>query len=287
MRVLMCSPIYLEILEENPRLNPWMKKDAQPNKTTAFKQWHNLENALLSLGLEIWFIAPQPKLGDMCFAANAAWGRNNMFLMAQYHPEVWWRKDEIPHYAEWFVQNRHGACFLPKGIHFEGQGDIVSLNNSYIFGHGQRNSIEVVDYLEKHFRLKRIVPVELVDSRFYHLDVALHFAKGANSILWCPDAFSKDSRRMIERLMAHERITGLELSADEALQDLGRGRINFLLNSLYAGPNEIMGWNERFSEFPSKVRHFLESKGCTIWPIDVSEFGLSGGGARCLTLFLD
>ena len=221
MRVLMCSPIYLEVLEENPKLNPWMKKSTQPNRTTAFKQWHTLENTLLNIGLEIWFIAPQPKLGDMCFVANAAWGQNNMFLLAQYHPEVWWRKDETRYYAAWFLQNRHRVYFLPQEVYFEGQGDIVSLNKSYIFGHGQRNSIEVVDYLEKHFGLKRIVPVELVDSRFYHLDVALHFAKGVNSILWCPDAFSKDSRRRIERLMGHERIAGLELSADEALQDLG------------------------------------------------------------------
>ncbi len=287
MRVLMCPPAYFEILEQNPKLNPWMKKDIQPDKEPAFNQWHNLENTLLDLSLEDWFITPQPRLGDMCFAANAAWGQNNMFLMANYHPEVWWRKEETPFYAEWFVQNRCGVCFLPEGVYFEGQGDIVSLNNSYIFGHGQRNSIEVVDYLEERFRLKRIVPVELVDSRFYHLDVSLHFAKGANSILWCPDAFSKDSQRKIERIIEKEKMSGFELGADEAVQNIGNGRVNFLLNSIYADKNEIMCWDETFSEFPARVRHFVEVRGCRIWPVNVSEFGRSGGGARCLTLFLD
>ena len=287
MRVLMCLPTYFEIQEENPKLNPWMKKTTQPDKIRAFKQRHNLGNRLLNLGLEIWFIASRPKLGDMCFAANDAWGQNNMFLLAQYHPEVWWRKDETRYYADWFVQNRFGVCFLPEGVYFEGQGDIVSLNKSYIFGHGQRNSLEVVDHLKKQFGLKKIVPVELVDSRFYHLDVALHFAKGANSILWCPDAFSKDSRRKIERIIEKEKMAGLELGADEAVQNIGSGRVNFLLNSIYAGQNEIMSWDEEFSEFPARARRFIESKGCRIWPVNVSEFGRSGGGARCLTLFLD
>lgn len=287
MRVLLCPPTYFEILEQNPKLNPWMKKDVQPDKKTAFNQWRNLENSLLDLDLEVRLITPRPGLGDMCFAANAAWGHDNMFFVAQYHPGVWWRKDEIPYYAKWFVQNRCGVCFLPEGVHFEGQGDIVSLNNSYIFGHGQRNSLEVIDHLEERFRLKRIIPVELVDNRFYHLDVALHFARGAKSILWCPDAFSRDSQRKIERITEKEKMAGLELSADEAVQNIENGRVNFLLNSIYTGKNEIMCWDETFSEFPGRVRRFIESRGCRIWPLNVSEFGRSGGGARCLTLFLD
>lgn len=287
MRVLMCPPIHFAVQEENSALNPWMKKDVQPDRKISLKQWQNLGKKLLTLGLDVYTLRSQEGLGDMCFAANTAWGQNNVFVMAEFHPEVWWRKEETTHYAEWLVKNRCGVCFLPEGVYFEGQGDVVSLNNSYIFGHGQRNSLEVIDYLDEHFRLKRIVPVELIDSRFYHLDVSLHFARGANSIIWCPDAFSPDSQRKIERLMDKEKMSGLALTAEEAIQNLGNGRTNFLLNSVYAGKNEVMCWDEEFSEFPAKVREFIESKSCKIWPINVSEFGCSGGGARCLTLFLD
>lgn len=287
MRVLMCWPLYFKVLEENPRINPHMKKDVQPDIEIALPQWHRLKKTLFQLDLELCFIEPRPALGDMCFAANAAWGQDNLFFMSQYHPDVWWRTEETIHYATWLIQNRYGVCFLPDGIYFEGQGDVVSLNNSYIFGHGQRNSIEVIDYLDEKFRLKRIVPVELTDPRFYHLDVCLHFARGANSIIWCPEAFSADSQRKIERLIGKEKLSSLELTAKEAVQNLGEGRINFLLNSIYAGANEVMCWDEEFSEFPARVKIFLETRGCKIWPVNVSEFGRSGGGARCLTLFLD
>lgn len=287
MRVLMCWPLYFEIMDENPKVNPWMKKNIQPDKRRAIPQWFNLGNTLLKLQLELHAIEPQKGLGDMCFAANAAWGQKNTFVIAEYHPDVWWRKQESAHYAAWLARNRFSVHFLPEGLYFEGQGDVVSLNNSYIFGHGQRNSIEVIDYLDEKFRLKRIIPVELTDPRFYHLDVCFHFARGANAIIWCPDAFSADSRRKIEKISEKEKLTSLELAPEEIIQNLGDGRINFLLNSVYAGKNEVMPWDETFSEFPAKVRSFIESGGCRIWPVDVSEFGRSGGGARCLTLFLD
>ena len=287
MRVLMCSPLYFEVQEENPDINPWMKKEIQPDRRIALKQWHKLLSIFLEIGLDVRIIEPQKGLGDMCFSANAAWGQNNIFFMAEFHPLVWWRKAEIAHYAEWLIKNRCSVCFLPENMYFEGQGDIVTLNSSYIFGHGQRNSPAAIEYLDKWFKLRRFLTVRLTDPRFYHLDVSLHFARGINAVIWCPEAFDLESKKNIEEMMAYEKISSLELSPEEAIQNLGLGRINYLLNSVYVGQNEVMGWDESHSEFPTRVRCFIESRGGKIWPINVSEFGCSGGGVRCLTLFLD
>ena len=282
MRALMCPPTYVTVTWEDPKKNAWQKKANQPVKAIALKQWADLVAFYWKLGIEIYFLEPQMSLGDMCFTANAAWGRDNIFVLANFEPKE--RRKETPFHARWLVDHRFSVYFLPENLFFEGQGDIVTLKEAYIYGYGVRNTLEALYHIEDIFRLKRqIVAVRLIDPRFYHLDLALHYLKGANAILYCPAAFDDSDLRKIEKLKAKK----IELYPEEIIQDLGDGSYNFLLNAVYLEKTEIFPWRVSYSEFPKKIKQFLEKKGIEVVALDFSEFGRLGGAARCLTLFLD
>lgn len=282
MRILVCPPIYFEITWEDLEKNAWQKKNNQPDKDLALKQWADLIKIYRQLGVRIYTLEPKEGLGDMCFTANAAWGRNNIFVLANFQPKE--RQKETPYHAQWLIDHRMSVYFLPENLFFEGQGDIATLKESYIYGYGIRNSLEAIDHIENIFRLrKQIVPVRLIDSRFYHLDLALHYVKKADAILYCPAAFDDYDLRKIERL----KVKKLELDPEEIIQDFGNGSYNFLLNAVYVNQTEIFPWDVNHSEFPKKIQKFLEEEGVELITLNLSEFGRAGGSARCLTLFLD
>lgn len=283
MRVLMCPPIYFEIVWEDQTKNAWQRMTNQPDKDLALKQWADLVAIYRKLGVKIHVLEPKEGLGDMCFTANAAWGRDNIFVLANFKPKE--RRKETPHHAKWLIDNRFSCYYLPKKLFFEGQGDIVTLDEAYIYGYGVRNSLKAIYHIEKIFKLKKpIIPIRLVSPQFYHADLALHSSKSANAIIYCPQAFDEYDLKRIERL----KVKKLELYPDEVIQKLDNGLFNFLLNAVYIGNTEIFPWDINYSEFPKKVVDFLDENGNTeIVPANVSAFSPAGGGPRCLTLFLD
>ena len=282
MRVLMCPPIYFDIGWEDEAKNAWQKMTNQPDKDLALKQWADLVAIYRKLRVEIHILEPKEGLGDMCFTANAAWGRNNIFVLANFKPKE--RRKETPHHARWLLDHRFGVYYLPKKLFFEGQGDIATLKEAYVYGYGVRNSLKAISHIEEIFRLKKpIVPLKLVSPQFYHLDLAFHYSRSANAILYCPQAFDEYELRRIEKINARK----FELYPEDITQKLDDGSFNFLLNAVYLGKTEIFPWSVRHSEFPQKVTAFLETNGIEVVTINLSEFSKAGGSARCLTLFLD
>lgn len=286
MRVLMYENRYFRIPTKSSK-NPWMDPKFQPDIPTYLKQLGKLQGIFRSLGAQILKIRPRKDLCDS-WPANTAWGRNGVFIMGNFHPDLWWRRDEIPYYARWFVDNRFGVVFLPPDVYFGGQASLITLNEHYIYGWGSRDSEEAVRYIEEQFRIhKLIVSVEIIDPDFYDNDTAMHFARGCRGLCWCPDAFSSADIRRVERILDKEKLASCELPKKEAIQDKGNNRRNFVLNSVYIGENEIMPWDEEFSEFPPRLRKFIESRGGRRHCLDFSEAGVSGAGPRCSSLFLD
>lgn len=281
----MCPPIYFEITWEDASKNPYQKMALQPDRDIALKQWTDLVAAYRSLGVHIYVIEPQPGLGDMCYTANAAWGRENIFMLANFSPEARW--PETKFHAAWLVGNRFSVYFLPENLFFEGQGDIVTLKNTYLYGYGVRNSLEAAEHIERVFRMRKpIIPLKLVSPRFYHIDMALHYLKARDTIAYCPEAFSEDALNVLGKIKGKRQ----EFYSDEIIQKLDNGRLNFLLNSVYisdANGNhaEILCWNIEYSPLPKKMQKLLT--GVSYLTRDLSEFSLGGGAARCLTLFLD
>jgi len=286
MRVLMYENKYFTVPAKSDK-NPWMDPKFQPDIKLFLKQHRRLQQIYRNLGVEVLKIKPRKDLRDS-WPANIAWGRNGIFVMGNFHPEVWWRKDETPYYTRWFADNRFGIVFLPPDIYFGGQASLITLNKHYIYGWGTRDSEEAVDYIEEQFRIhKLIVSVQIIDPDFYDNDTAMHFARGCKGLLWCPEAFSPSDIRRIERMLRQEKLDSCELTKSEVIQDKGNNRRNFVLNSIYIDKNEIMPWDEEYSEFPPKLAKFIDSRGGRRHILDFSEAGTSGAGPRCASLFLD
>ena len=86
-RILMCPPDHYGIEYE---INPWMNRSMASVRDLAFKQWRELRDALLGLGVRIEEMTPQAGLPDLVFTANAGLmfrerffsSRLNIFVLA-------------------------------------------------------------------------------------------------------------------------------------------------------------------------------------------------------------
>ena len=280
MLILMCRPKYFDVPVAYQEKNPWMDVRRPPNPKRAMTQWKELRNFYRSF-LRVKEIQPRRGLFDQVFTANIAWGMGNAFIMANLAPPE--RRAEIKYAAHWFVDNRYSVHFLPPNLGFEGQGDIVNVGKCLFFCYGGRNTLDSKEYIEKVFRLKKqLVPLRLVDPRFYHGDMCIRYSRSRNTILYIPAAFDKDSLRIIEQL----KIKKMEAPPELWVQETEYGR-NFPMNGCYLDSVETFPWDEGLGEFPRAIRRWVEDGGGTLWLHNFDQFGLSGAGHRCVTLFLN
>lgn len=281
MRVLMCDPQYFEIRWTDPELNPHMDTARQPNRALALKQWMELRAFYESLGVKVYLLEPQEHLSDQVFTANVAWGMGSAFVMANFAPEG--RKPEVKYAARWFVDHRFSVQFLPEQFRFEGQADIVNVGNALLYCWGIRNNRESIEEIQRIFRIEKpIVPLRLVNKDFYHGDVCIRYLKHNHSLLYNPIAFDRESMRAIENLDVHKIVAPPELW----IQETPQGR-NFPLNGCYIGNVITFPWDKGVADFPQKIRQQVEQGGGRLWLHNFDQFGLSGAGHRCVTLFLD
>lgn len=265
MRVLMCMPTEYKVTWE---INPWMSLEDQPDAFLAWQQWHNLFLQYQRLPLRILLVPQAKGLYDMIFSANAGWGRKGKFVLANFrHPE---RRREQPYWKNWLESFGIKTLTLPKDIYFEGQGDWITTKEVYLFGWGQRSSFEAHRWIANAMRLKKeVVPLRLIDPKFYHLDTCLMYIAPLDTIMYYPQAFDEQSRDAIQRLSAEK----IEVTREEAE--------SFICNGVYFGDTVILGGTTK------RIANKLRRQGLEVITVDVSQFKKSGAGVRCLTLFLD
>lgn len=148
-------------------------------------------------------------------------------------------------------------------------GDVLFAPNSekIFFGYGQRSSYKAVGELRKHFGYD-VIPLELIDPFFFHLDTALNFVDiGGRTIAFAyREAFSDLAW---EYLTSDFQISAVvEVSREEAMV--------FALNWVEVNDNVILG-----SAAPS-LRKTLESLGKKVLFVPLDQFQLAGGSAACL-----
>src|SRR5262245_51815164 len=169
----MCEPAHFAI---NYSINPWMEptKWAASAHAIAEQQWSALEAALRASGATIERVAPLPGLPDLVFTANAAVVHDGTALLARFrHAE---RQAEEPVFAAAFENLRERGLIsrvvpMPDGVVLEGAGDCLfdEARNLFWMGFGQRSERRAMDAVAQTFGLP-VVPLKLVDPRFYHLD---------------------------------------------------------------------------------------------------------------------
>src|SRR5262245_23337774 len=200
-RILMCPPDYYDIEYE---INPWMSRLRGAARDKARSQWQALHDALVALGVTVERMLPQPGLPDLVFTANAGLVFGQRFFSSRFRHEV--RARETPYFDAWFAAHGFTVEHLPEGIYFEGAGDALFCGQRLFAGYRIRSDVHGHQYLGKS--LGRVVlPLELVDPRFYHLDTCFCPVAPGEAIYF-PPAFDVYGRRVLEshiqRLLAVE-----------------------------------------------------------------------------------
>lgn len=285
MRVLMCPPDYIDIEEE---INVHMDKSEKPDQRNARAQWQNLALSYASLGVEIWYLDPEPGLQDMCFSANGGWCRWGKVILSNFAHSIRHREQML--YELWFNRHRRkmlgmDICKIPSHILFEGQGDVVTIDRNgeepiVLMGYGQgRTDYAAAEEIAKIHGLDpdNVLPMRLINPKFYHLDMASNFISPKSLFVFNPDAFDSTAKRALASL-------SVELYP-VSKADAGR----FTCNGVFVERETKEGESDVVYIASNPTKNFvsdMERYGIEVWRRDTSEFHKSGGSNRCLTFFL-
>jgi len=275
-RFLMCRPDHYAVTYS---INPWMdpanwSKNGRALAKAARQEWVTLRRTLLQLGATVDLVPPVPGLPDLVFTANSAVVLDGKALLARFrHGE---RRGEEPHYAAVF-HALHGrglidaVANLPAGLVLEGAGDCVwdAARNLFWMGCGQRSDLAARQIVEDTFGVE-VVPLELTDPRFYHVDTALSALPGGE-LIYFPGAFTAAGRAAIaKRTTTTQRIAITEENA-----------------GLLAANAVCLGDALVVPGCTAQLREVLEARGYRVIATSLRAFQYGGGAAFCLTLRLD
>ncbi|WIM87534.1 arginine deiminase-related protein [Candidatus Mycobacterium wuenschmannii] len=175
-------------------INPWMDTTVPVDAAVAVEQWQQLRDLYLQLGHSVDMVDPVPGLPDMVYSANGGLIIDGTALVARFkHVQ---RQQESVAYGAW-LQSRGFTPVYAQHVN-EGQGDLLPVGDIILAGHGFRTSLRAHSEVAGIFD-RRVVSLELVDPRFYHLDTALTVLDDT-TIAFYPPAFSYVSRAHLETL---------------------------------------------------------------------------------------
>ena len=257
----MCAPKFFDIEYE---INPWMHTDNPVDHGLAAKQWDELYTTYSEkLGWNVSLIEPENGLPDMVFTANGALVHGKKVVLPTFRQPD--RQPETAKFEAWFRGQGYTEIYTPK-YDFEGEGDALFWNDILFAGFPWRSDkpghAEIADFLGV-----RVVSLQLTDPRFYHLDTALTIVNDTTVAVY-PKAFSEDSLKMLREIIP----TVIEATDEDA--------VAYGLNSASNGKKIVI------PEGAVNLQEKYRSLGMEVFPIPISEFQKSGGGVKCLTLFL-
>ena len=259
----MCPPEHFAV---EYAINPWMEPGAPVDVELAVKQWTRLRETLQGLGHTVHVLPAQPALPDMVYAANGAFSVEGVVYGARFrYPQRSAEADRHRAFYEAFHDAGGGWRFVAPTAVNEGEGDFAYLPGLHgglvLAGYGFRT--EPGAHLEAQEVLERpVLSLQLVDPRFYHLDVALA-ALDDRTITYFPDAFAPGSQRILRAVFPDAVI------ADEA------DALAFGLNLISDGRHAVL--NSEATGLSAKLR----SAGYEPVPVELGELKKGGGSVRC------
>lgn len=271
---LMCPPTYFDVVYA---INPWMDPSSPVDTAKALAQWEALRAAYEARGHRVDVIEPEPGLPDMVYAANGGIVVGGRALAARFtFPE---RAAEGPAYDRWFdTPEAEGYRRLGEAVEtMEGEGDLLLIGKLLLAGTGFRTTpaghTEVAERLELAEQGIELVPLELVDPRYYHLDTALSVlddgaVSGETVVAYYPEAFSPAAQETLRRLFPDAILVGAEDAAVLGLNVVSDGLHVFL--------------SDRARDYADA----LKERGFVPVGVDLSEIFKGGGSVKCCTLEL-
>ena len=187
--ILMCPPDHFGIHYE---INLWMSRNRPCDVAQAARQWSQLRSILESLGAKISTLSPVEGLPDLVFTARidaALIYRKRAILSNFLHSE---RQGEEPHFASCLAAHGFEIETLAEEETFEGAGDALFCGDTLLAGYRMRS------HARAHHRIAqllgvRVLPLELVDGYYYHLDTC--FCPLAPGVaIYYPGAFDSYGR---------------------------------------------------------------------------------------------
>src|SRR5271163_43166 len=253
---LMCAP---DLYEVDYVINPWMEGQVHAaSREHAAAQWNGLYRAV-SDRADVTLVAPQPGSPDMVFTANAGLAHQRSVALSRFfHPE---RQGEEPHFRRWFERAGYTVLDLPRATPFEGEGDaLFASDGSRLWaGSGPRTLATSHQALRDAWKVD-VVPLTLVDPRFYHLDTCFAPLDGGFAMYY-PAAFDAASRACIEAFYPAEKRIPVE--EDDA--------VRFACNVVNIDRTLIL------NRIGSRLATQLEELGFEVVQLELSEFMKAGG----------
>lgn len=265
-KLLMCPPTHFGVTYD---INPWMSRNVGTATPGAQRQWERLVALLLDVGgASIELMQPHAGVPDLVFTANAALICDRTAIISRFRYAE--RQAEEERYSEHLAGLGFATTFVYDAF-FEGAGDALYDRRLPIlyFGHGWRSDCDAAAQIDGLCNA-RVLPLRLLDPRFYHLDTCLCPLSTGHVMAFMP-AFSPKSQAMLRMTVGPEYL--IEIGEDDALA--------FACNAVEAGDAVVL---HRAS---GALRERLESLRYRVFETDLSEFHKAGGSAKCLTLKLN
>jgi len=266
-------------------INAYMDSHVNVNVQKALDEHAAIKQALESIGVKVTQVAPPEACQDGVYTANWALCRNKVAIMSALPNK---RQAEEPYAYKVLDELGFKLITVPEGLRFSGQGDALPCGNYLFAGSVYRTDPEVHAFLASALgyevitlqtkplrRFHGLGPAVInettgwPDSYYYDIDLALAVIS-KDLIVWCPEAFMKESVQKICALPMEK----IEVSLKEAQRA-------FACNLVSTGEAVVM------SAYAPKLKAQLEKRGLKVLTPPVQELGKGGGYIRCTTLSLD
>jgi N-dimethylarginine dimethylaminohydrolase len=260
--ILMCPPDYYGIHYE---INPWMDISRQAEHAVAVEQWKALYEHIKRCGAMVSLLTPIEGLPDLVFTANAAMVYRQKALVSRFRHRQ--RQGEEPYNRRWFSENGFAIVDVPENLSFEGAGDALFCGDTLYAGYRMRSDAAGHQQIGQLLGC-RVIPVELIDARYYHLDTCFcPLAPG--EAIWYPPAFDDYGQLAIRTHVP----SLIEADREEAER--------FACNAVVIRKHVITntGCDHLHTALSASGYHPIAT------PLD--EYVKAGGSAKCLTLRLD
>src|SRR5690606_8020403 len=122
-------------------------------------------------------------LPDLVFTANAGLVHGSRVYLSRFRHDA--RKGETPHDAGWFTRNGFECIELPPGVDFEGAGDALFMGETLFGGYIIRSDAAAMQWVAGQIGC-RVIPLQLVDTRYYHLDTCFCPLDESSAIVYLP-----------------------------------------------------------------------------------------------------
>lgn len=260
--ILMCPPDFYGIEYE---INPWMSTARQADHDLAVQQWNTLQDILNEIGAQISLMNPVTGLPDLVFTANAAMIYRHTAIISRFRHSQ--RQGEEEHDAAWLADCGFDLSYPSDDQDFEGAGDALFCGDTLFVGYRMRSDAAGLQKIGATIGC-RVIPLELVDPYYYHLDTCF-CPLAADLAIYYPAAFDDYGRRVLRELVPQL----VDVGIDEARQ--------FSCNAVVVGHQIVtnVGCPQLHKQLADLGYNAIETP--------LSEFVKAGGIAKCLTLRLD